>query len=95
MLAEAVLPVSQPFGAESVIVEVKRPKQRPKLPICFVIKHNSGHSYQVWYFEELDLLVKVSPNEENGEFQPAYDGFKPISREVFEKILNSEVFEVV
>lgn len=84
------------FSGRFVGVESQRSIQRPKLPICFTIKHKkSNHSYQIWYFEELDLLVKNSCSDGHSEFHPDFDSFKPISKELFEKILSADVFEVM
>jgi len=77
-------------------VKRQRPKQRPKLPICFVVRNKkTGSEYEVWYFENLDLLVKNSCNGNDSEYQPCYNSFKPISKDLFRKILESSEFEVM
>lgn len=80
----------------SGFVETQKPVQRPKLPVCFVVVHKkNGHKYQIWYFEELDLLVKNSCSDGHSECHPDFDSFKPISKELFNKILDADVFEVM
>jgi len=78
-------------------VEVGKSRQDVKKPICFVVRNKkSGHEYEVWYFENLDLLVKNSVNgNHNDEYQPDIDSFKAIGKGVFKAILNSDEFEVV
>jgi len=68
-------------------------------PICFEIKHRNGHSYCIYYFENLDLLVKCSNDYSQSyysfnSYHPPEHAFKPVSRELFRKIVNSSVFEV-
>jgi hypothetical protein len=68
-------------------------------PVCFRIIHRSGYTYKIWYFENLDLFVKVSNGYNQylyhaNNYHPPEDSFKPIPRELFDKIVNSEVFEV-
>jgi len=76
--------------------EVGKSRQDVKKPICFVARNKkSGHEYEVWYFENIDILVKKSVNDYDDEYHPPYDSFKPIPKETFEKILNSDIFEVV
>lgn len=90
--------VSVPVGTGFGVVE--KSEQKPKLPICFVVAHKSGHKYQVWYFENLNLLVKVSNSYDQtmyhqNSYHPPVDSFKALSKQVFNKILSSDVFEVI
>ena len=74
----------------------QKPRQEVRKPICFVVRNKkTGCEYEIWYFENLDLLVKNSVNDYNDEYQPDVNSFKPIDKNVFEAILNSDEFEVV
>jgi hypothetical protein len=94
MEVKVVCPVLDVFGN----IKPDKKAKKVKLPIHFKVQHkNSGRRYDVYYFENLDLLVKISncTNTNDSDIHPPFDSFKPISKHVFNAILNSDVFEVV